>query len=205
MKSNSKSMKKCMALLMCILLAAGVFGACASQPASTEEAVKERVITIGDGQWASIGFADALIQYIIENGYGYKTEIVSSDEETMQLDAEAGKIDIVAEWWMYDQARHDQAKTDGMIMDVRDAFICTDGLWVPSYVVNGDAAKGIAAAAPDLKTMEDLKKYAEVFKDPDDPAKGVIQLGVEGWTANPDMIARMEKYDLASIYNYKLV
>jgi glycine betaine/proline transport system substrate-binding protein len=198
--------KKCMLLLMCVILVAGLFGACAQQASSTEEEVtSEKVITIGDGQWASIGFADALIKFIIENGYGYKTEIVSSDEETMQLNAEAGKIDIVAEWWMYDQARHDKAKADGKIMDVRDAFICTDGLWVPSYVVKGDPAKGIEAAAPDLKTMEDLKKYTEVFKDPNDPGKGVIQLGVEGWTANPDMIARMEKYGLASVYNYKTV
>jgi len=209
MNFKPKDIKKYAAFLMCILLTAAVFGACASQPSSsadvTQDAASQKVITIGDGQWASIGFADALIKFIIENGYGYQTEIVSSDEETMQLNAEAGKIDVVAEWWMYDQARHDKAKADGLILDVRDAFICTDGLWVPGYVVSGDPAKGIKPYAPDLKTMEDLKKYTDVFKDPNDPAKGVIQLGVEGWTANPDMIARMEKYDLANVYNYLTV
>ena len=203
MKVNSKGVKKCVAFMMCILLVAGVFGGCTAQTSSTEtETTSERVITIGDGQWASISFGAALMKFIIENGYGYQTSIVSSDEATMQTDAEAGKIDIIPEWWMYDQARHDEAKAAGLIMDVRDAFIATDGLWVPSYVVNGDPEKGIEAAAPDLKTMEDLKKYVDVFKDPANPGKGVIQLGVDGWTANPDMIARMEKYDLASVYNY---
>jgi|GEM_PF-939868 len=201
-----KKMRKWAVVLIFAMLIALPLGGCASQATSSAEpdsAANERVITIADGQWASNSFATALMKFIIENGYGYKTEVVSEPEEPMQLDAEAGKIDIVPEWWMYDQARHDQSKADKMIMDVRQAFVCTDGLWVPSYVVNGDPAKGIEAAAPDLKTMEDLKKYVDVFKDPNAPGKGVIQLGVEGWTANPDMVARMEKYDLASVYNYQ--
>lgn len=206
MKVRSKSIKNCAVVMMCIMLIAAALAGCAGQtpPSSEPEAAtSDRAITIGDGQWASIGFGTALMKFIIENGYGYKTEVVSEPEEPMQLDAEAGRIDIIPEWWMYDQARHDQAKADGKILDVRKAFDCIDGLWVPNYVVNGDPEKGIEAAAPDLKTMEDLKKYTDVFQDPGDPGKGLIQLGVEGWTANPDMVARMEKYDLASVYNYK--
>jgi glycine betaine/proline transport system substrate-binding protein len=203
MNLKPNSMKKGLALMLCVLLIAAFTG-CAAQTSTTEpeESTNDRVITIADGQWASISFGAALMQFIIENGYGYKTEIKSADEAAMQADAEAGKIDIVPEWWMYDQDSHNKAKAAGLIMDVRDAFTATDGLWVPSYVVNGDTEKGIEAVAPDLKTMEDLKKYVDVFSDPNDPAKGVIQLGVDGWTANPDMIARMKKYDLASVYNY---
>lgn len=207
MKIKSKGSFKLLTIIMCLLLIAGVFGACSSPQSTSEEtsSAPEKVIVLGDGEWASIEMANGILKYIIENGYGYKTDTFVADEETMQTKAEAGEIDIVAEWWMYDQARHDKAKAGGNIVDVRDAFVCTDGLWVPSYVIKGDPAKGIAAVAPDLKTMEDLKKYVEIFKDPDDPAKGVIQLGVEGWTANPDMMARMSKYDLASVYNYKTV
>ena len=201
---KKKGIRNRAVIAMCILLILTALGGCAQQtPSDTEAATSDRVITIADGQWASNSFATELIKFIVENGYGYQTEVVSEPEEPMQLAAEAGEIDIVPEWWMYDQARHDQAKADQKIMDVRQAFVCTDGLWVPAYVVNGDEAKGIEAVAPDLKTMEDLKKYTGVFADPDDPGKGLIQLGVEGWTANPDMIARMEQYDLASVYNYK--
>ena len=171
--------KKLLALTLCILMLAGIFSGCAGTAATTEDSSKDRVITIADGGWASISFGTALVKYILEKGYGYSTKVVSEDEAALQADAEAGKIDIVPEFWMYDQKAHDAAKAANKIMDVRDAFIATDGLWVPAYVIKGDAAKGIKAAAPDLVTMQDLKKYVGVFKDPADPSKGMIQLGVE--------------------------
>jgi len=184
MPTSLKCWKKCLVLMLCLLMMAGVASASA------------KVIRIGDGGWSALDFEIGVVKYIIENGYQYKTEVVPGDEPAMQSALESGKIDIVTEFWMYDQAKHDAAKKAGIILDVHPAFIATDGLWVPAYVVKGDAAKGVKPVAPDLKTMADLKKYAAVFNN-------TIQLGVEGWTANPDMIDRMKKYDLASVYAYK--
>ena len=36
----------------------------------------------------------------------------------------------------------------------------SQGLYVPTYVIEGDKERGIEAVAPDLKTVEDLAKYA---------------------------------------------
>ncbi|WP_407058498.1 glycine betaine ABC transporter substrate-binding protein [Paracerasibacillus soli] len=39
------------------------------------------------------------------------------------------------------------------------------GLYVPAYVIEGDEERGIEPLAPDLETVEDLKKYPHIFKD----------------------------------------
>lgn len=57
------------------------------------------------------------------------------------------------------------------------------GWYIPRYLVEGDASRGIEAAAPDLKNIDDLAKYSHLFPDPEDSNKGLIYLGISGWSA----------------------
>ena len=195
MLTNYLGKKKSLAFVLGVLLVVNLLTAAVS--------ANGKVITLGDGGWASLSFETSVAKYIIENGYHYKTELVSGNEEVIQNKLETGNLDIIMEFWMYDQNRHDNAKKAGIILDVRPIFMQTDGLWVPAYVVKGDPRRGIKAVAPGLITLNDLKKYTKVFQDPNDPSQGVIQLGVDGWTANDDMVKRLNNYDIASAYNYK--
>ncbi|MFA1820948.1 hypothetical protein ACDX78_12320 [Virgibacillus oceani] len=44
---------------------------------------------------------------------------------------------------------------------------------MPTYVIEGDEKKrSIEPVAPDLRTIEDLKDYPELFYDPEDPSNG---------------------------------
>src|SRR5690625_7652439 len=67
----------------------------------------------------------------------------------------------------------------------------SNGFHVPAYVIEGDPERGIEPLAPDLKRVEDLKDYPELFPDPEDPNKGIFRseerrVGKEGrsrgWT-----------------------
>ncbi|NML77082.1 ABC transporter substrate-binding protein, partial [Rhizobium sp. S-51] len=46
------------------------------------------------------------------------------------------------------------------------------GWWIPKY---------IADAHPDIKTIPDMLKHPELFPDPEDPSKGAIFNGPQGW------------------------
>ena len=78
----------------------------------------------------------------------------------------------------------------------------TQGLYVPTYVIEGDAERGIEPLAPDLKTVEDLANYPEVFQDPEEPRNGqnhwcTIKLGsqLNIWRQ------KLETYGLDETYN----
>ncbi|NCB31385.1 MAG: ABC transporter permease subunit, partial [Clostridia bacterium] len=76
------------------------------------------------------------------------------------------------------------------------------GLYVPRYVIEGDPERGIEALAPDLHTVEDLKKYPQVFKDEEAPDKGRVYGAIPGWEVDGIMHAKYEYYGLDAMYNY---
>jgi glycine betaine/proline transport system permease protein/glycine betaine/proline transport system substrate-binding protein len=56
--------------------------------------------------------------------------------------------------------------------------------------------------ASDLKTVEDLKQYPEVFTDPDNPSKGRIYGAISGWEVDAIMRKKYVYYGLDEYYNY---
>ncbi|HBV68714.1 MAG TPA: ABC transporter substrate-binding protein, partial [Clostridiales bacterium] len=56
--------------------------------------------------------------------------------------------------------------------------------------------------APDLRTVEDLKKYPELFPDDEDRSKGRIYGSIPGWMADEVLYKKYEYYGLDEMYNY---
>ncbi len=60
------------------------------------------------------------------------------------------------------------------------------GWYVPSYVVEGDAERGIDPVAPDLKTVGDLNQYRSVFATSDTGDKGRLLEFTAAWDTRPE-------------------
>src|SRR5699024_6158263 len=75
------------------------------------------------------------------------------------------------------------------------------GFYVPTYVIEGDSERGIEPVAPDLETVEDIKEYADLFEDPEDPRKGVFYNGPSSWNVSKIMDEKFEAYELGEMYN----
>src|SRR5690625_5198601 len=75
------------------------------------------------------------------------------------------------------------------------------GLYVPTYVIEGDPERGIEPMAPDLRTVEDLKDYPDVFEDPEDPGKGRIINGPTGWEVETAITEKFDTYELHETMN----
>ncbi|MCF5500958.1 glycine betaine ABC transporter substrate-binding protein, partial [Pseudomonas syringae] len=62
--------------------------------------------------------------------------------------------------------------------------------------IKGGAAKGIKPLAPDLKSVADLVRYKDVFKDPESPDKGRFLNSPSGWTSEIVNTQKLKAYGL---------
>jgi len=179
-----------------------VFSGC-SKESPTE--IKEPVTVVAtDNGWDSQKLHNAIAKIIVENGYdGYIFE-TSSASSTMNWQAIiSGDVDLDIESWTDNVASYPDDVANGDIINV--GILVPDsaqGLYVPRYVIEGDPERGIEPMAPDLKTVEDLKKYPEVFPDYEDKTKGRIYGSIPGWMADEVLYKKYEYYGLNEMYNY---
>lgn len=191
--------QKFIAIGLSAVLALGLLAGCASGGKSSP--VK---IVATDNGWDSQKIHTAIAKLVVEHAYDGYTLEVSTASSTMNWQAMiAGDVDLDIESWTDNVATYADDIKNGSIVDV--GILVPDswqGLYVPRYVVEGDAARGIAAMAPGLKTVEDLKKYPEVFPDFESPGKGRIYGSLPGWMADEILYQKFEAYGLDEAYNY---
>ncbi len=167
------------------------------------EGTWDQPIVFGDFNWDSALFHNRVAQYIVEEGYGYETETIAATTPPMIQGMKDGQIHAVTEMWLENMPEsYHQDVEDGLFVDLGPNYEeSIQGWFVPRYVIEGDAERGIEPMAPDLKSVEDLPQYADVFRDPEDPGKGRIYHGVGGWEATEITQAKVEAYGLAETFN----
>ncbi len=186
-------------LIMAISLAACGGGAAET---GTEEAAFEGPIKLADAGWDSIKLHNSVAAYIIENGYGIDTEIVPGSSAAVWLGLKAGDVDVLIENWSDNYTDYEETIESGEVIELgKNMSDNTQGFYVPTYVIEGDAERGIEPMAPDLKTVEDLKKYKDIFFDEEDPDMGRIYNSPPGWEVSRTMEIKFESYALGETYN----
>jgi glycine betaine/proline transport system substrate-binding protein len=92
---------------------------------------------------------------------------------------------------------------EGKVLDLGTTYPdAVQGWYVPTYVVEGDPERGIEPMAPDLKTVEDLKKYKDLFvpKAGGDKGKGRFYNGPTGWVTYTVNTVKLKAYGLDEYY-----
>src|SRR5690606_15789902 len=131
----------------------------------------------------SANFTTSVISRLLQDGYGCETDIVPGTPAAIESALAQGDLDIIAEQWSGRSPIIEKAVKQGDVQVVGDTLIggAEQGWYVPDYVVHGDAERGIQPMAPDLATWQDLPRYKELFKDPEDPGKGRFLNCPTGW------------------------
>ncbi|MBO8171670.1 MAG: ABC transporter substrate-binding protein [Bacillaceae bacterium] len=162
------------------------------------------VLVFADAGWDSLRLHNSIAQYILENGYGYQTDVMPGSTPATLTGLEGGDIDIYMEVWTGNVEEQYQKMLDsGNVLELSVNFDDnTQGFYVPTYVIEGDPERGIEPMAPDLKSVEDLPKYWELFKDPEDPSKGRIYGAIPGWQVDETMFQKVQTYNLDETFNY---
>jgi glycine betaine/proline transport system permease protein/glycine betaine/proline transport system substrate-binding protein len=114
-----------------------------------------------------------------------------------------GEIDLYTEVWTDNLPTYKDDLASGKLLELGTNFNDNfQGFYVPTYVIEGDAARGIEPMAPDLKTVQDLVKYQDVFVDQDDPSMGRIYGAIPGWAVDVIMRNKWEFNNLDETFNY---
>ena len=133
-------------------------------------------VTIASMNWQSAELLSAVDQFILNNGYGCNAEVTVGDTvPTITSMSERGQPDIAPEAWvdlLPDVVERGVA--EGRVIEVGSPLPDggVQGWWIPKY---------LADANPEIKTIGDALAHPDLFPDAEDPSKGAILNGPQGW------------------------
>lgn len=196
-------MKRNIALFLSAAMLMGLLTACGDKE-NNDPSTEPVKIVVTDNGWDSQKVHNEIARLVVEHAYtGYTFETSTASSSMNWLALIKGDVDLDIESWTDNVASYPDDVARGDIVDV--GVLVPDsaqGLYVPRYVVEGDPERNIAPMAPDLKTVEDLKKYADVFPDDEDPTMGRIYGCLPGWMSDEILFRKYEYYGLDEMYTY---
>ena len=164
-------------------------------------AEKNAPIHFGDITWESGSFITEVLRLIVEKGYGYPTDTLPGSTVSLEAALAKNDIQVIGEEWAGRSPAWVKAANEGKVFGLGDTVKgATEGWWVPEYVIKGDPERGIKPLAPDLKSVSDLPKYKDVFKDPESPDKGRFLNSPTGWTSEIVNTQKLKAYKLNDSY-----
>ena len=186
------------------LLGGGLLALSLLTPAAhAAEAVKP--IHFGDITWESGSLITEVLRLIVEKGYGLPTDTLPGSTVSLEAALAKDDIQVIGEEWAGRSPAWVKAENEGKVFGLGDTVKgATEGWWVPEFVIKGDAARGIKPLAPDLKSVADLPRYKDVFRDPEDPSRGRFLNSPTGWTSEIVNSQKLKAYKLTdSFVNFR--
>ena len=182
------------------LAVAAVFASLFGAPAwaqSDQCEVSEKIV-FGGLDWDSNAFHVGVARYILEKGYGCKTDVIPGSTLPLLTALGRGDVQILMEIWKQNILdAWEKLSNDGKVIDVGVNFPdAIQGFFVPTYMQKGDPERGIDPIAPDLVHVDDLNDHWELFKDPEQPSKGRFHNCILGWTCETINTKKMKVYGL---------
>lgn len=186
--------KKLSLLVLSLLLVTLLAGSACAAPLKA---------VFADAGWDSIRLHNAIASYIGETAYDLETEEISGSTPVTYSGFLSGDVDVYMELWTDNLATYTQDLADGKFVELGINFDDNaQGFYVPRYVIEGDAERGIEPMAPDLKTVADLANYSDVFADPEDKGMGRVYGAISGWDIDLIMRNKYAFYGLDAMFNY---
>ncbi|BBO89926.1 ABC transporter substrate-binding protein [Desulfosarcina ovata] len=164
----------------------------------------KKTIVFNDRSWDSIQVHNRIAGFILEHGYGYRVDYMFADSMASLTGLGKGDIDVLMEMWVQTNiAGYKKLTESGKMVDLGPNFTnAPSGWYIPTYMVKGDPKRGIKPVAPDLKTVEDLPRYWELFKDPESPNKGRFYNNPSSWALTYEINeTKIHTYGLDQYYN----
>lgn len=190
------------AMLIFAVTACGNSEGASSEGSGDSGSNKQITLDFADAGWDSIRLHNEIAGTIIEEGYGYKTSVTPGNTPVTFQGLVNGDIDIYMEVWTGNiKEDYQKAIDEGSVKKTSVNFDDnTQGLYVPTYMIKGDEERGIDPVAPDLKTVEDLKKYPDLFKGPS--GKPRIVGSPPGWEVDKILGQKVKTYGLDKQFEY---
>ena len=176
------------------------FALAIATPAVAQDAAKcelDRPVVFAGLDYDSAQFHAAVAKYIVKAGYGCEADEIPGTVIPLINGVSRGDADIIMEIWTANPAEAwVDAEKAGTVVPLGTTFPdAVEGWFVPTALVSGPEAE-----APDLKTVDDLKKYKELFADPEEPGKGRFYNCPAGWVCEVVNTKKLAAYGLEGDY-----
>lgn len=146
-------------------------------PTATPEPDKPTLIFAGLN-WTSAAAQNELARAILENGYGYETDVVEGGTIPLMQALTRGEVNVNMEIWLPNQlAAWDEAVAAGTVESVGDSL--AGKAWQSAFII----PKYTADANPGLQSVDDLKdeQYWSLFVRPTSGGKAGLVTCIPGW------------------------
>ncbi len=188
--SGRRWRRACLGALAAVLLAGGIV------PAGAVTCGRSDTVEIAQMKWPVAAFLAHLYALILERGYGCTVKLSEGEMKALATRLAAqGKPDILPALWtnsVGDVWR--QAKANGRATEAGNVLPqgFSEGWWIPKF---------LADAHRDLRSVGDLKKFRELFKDPGEPGKGRLYSCPTVWLCATINRNLLRAYGLAGSFN----
>lgn len=162
-----------------------------------------KTVTFAGLPWESGAFISRVVEKILSEGYGCKTETIPGNSVTLEQAVSLNDVQVFAEEWVGRSEVWKKAIAEGTVLNVGAPITgASEGWFVPAYVVKGDKARGIEPLAPNLKSVEQLKdpEIVKIFSDPEEPSKGRFLNCPFGWTCEGESTVKLTDYGIQDLY-----
>lgn len=182
-------------LLSTIITASALSFGIANASAAAEPVCElDRTIKFGGMSWESNLVLTDVQRFILENGYGCKTEVLPTETIPAIAALERGDLDVNTEIWLNSMGSiWVEAEKGGKVIPSGELFYGHETWYIPKYVQE---------RFPDLKSVTDLPKYKDEFKDPENPDKGRFYGCPAGWTCDVISTNIFNAYNLGDTFTY---
>ncbi|HRL27995.1 MAG TPA: glycine betaine ABC transporter substrate-binding protein [Alcaligenes sp.] len=159
-------------------------------------------VRLADLSWESAAFSTQLYQEILEKAYDCRTERVPGSSAALETALAQNDIQLIGEIWSGRTEIIEKAIAAGQVQIIGNTLAggAEQGWYVPDYVVDGDPQRNVKAVAPELRRIQDLGQYAQVFSDPEQPGRGRFYNCPSGWVCETFNSRLFDLYGLDKAY-----
>ncbi len=170
----------------------------AVSPAVAAPCELDRPVMFAGLDWDSGRLHVAIARHILEHGYGCRTDSLPVTTLPAVAGLVRGDLDVLMEVWKQSiPEAWARGLAAGKVVELGVNFPdAVQGWFVPRYLVEGDPERGIEPRAPGLKSVSDLPRYKELFRDPEEPAKGRFYNCIPGWACEVMNTKKLKVYGL---------
>jgi len=178
----------------------------AANPQRSIRVLEPSKIVFADLDWETAQLQNAIARFIVEHGYGYRTDSVFGRADDLWNGLTKGTIQVNMEAWLPNlQDEWDQGLITGSVIPLGKSL---DVNWqsafvVPAYLIKGDPQTGTVPVAPDLVTVQDLRKHQELFATPWSNGRAGLMSCLVTWKCAKINRAQVKAYDLGDVIELK--
>ena len=143
-----------------------------------------------------------IVEKILTEEMGYEVETIEMTGLAYWVALCNDDVDVKVE--TYTVSRPDLVQefiTEKKCMELigKNGEVARQSWYVPTYVIEGDAARGIEASAPDLVSWEQLRQYKDLFAAVQTAPKGRLVVMNIAWGQNEERMAGLGLDDVYEI------